>query len=74
MKKANNFQIAKVRLKVLLSFCLIFLPILAWRCLYKKRVLGTANGMKFAPPHAILFMADLEKKMLKTYIFSIFSI
>ena len=27
-----------------------------------KQVRGTAVGTKFAPPYAILFMADLEEK------------
>ena len=29
-----------------------------------KQVRGTAIGTKFAPPYAILFMADLEEKIL----------
>ena len=28
-----------------------------------KQVRGTAIGAKFAPPYAILFMADLEEKI-----------
>ena len=31
-----------------------------------KQVRGTAIGTKFAPPYAILFMADLEEKILST--------
>ena len=31
-----------------------------------KQVHGTAIGTKFAPPYAILFMADLEEKILNT--------
>ena len=30
-----------------------------------KHIWGTAIGTKFLPSHAILFMADLEDKMLK---------
>ena len=30
-----------------------------------KQVRGTAIGTKFAPPYAILFMADLEEKILR---------
>ena len=32
-----------------------------------KQKRGTAIGTKFAPPYAILFMADFEKKMLETF-------
>ena len=28
---------------------------------------GTAIGTKFAPPYTILFMADLEEKMLEIF-------
>ena len=30
-----------------------------------KQKRGTAIGTKFAPPYAILFMANLEEKMLE---------
>ena len=32
-----------------------------------KQVHGTAIGTKFAPPYAILFMADLEEKILNAF-------
>ena len=32
-----------------------------------KQVRGTAIGTKFAPPYAILFMADLEEKILNAF-------
>ena len=32
-----------------------------------KQKRGTAIGTKFAPPYAILFMADFEEKMLKSF-------
>ena len=32
-----------------------------------KQVRGTAIGTKFAPSYAILFMADLEKKILNAF-------
>ena len=32
-----------------------------------KQVRGTATGTKFAPPHAILFMDDLEEKILNAF-------
>ena len=32
-----------------------------------KQKRGTAIGTKFAPPRAILFMADLEEKMLEIF-------
>ena len=32
-----------------------------------KQKRGTAMGTKFAPPYAILFMADFEKKMLESF-------
>ena len=32
-----------------------------------KQVRGTAIGTKFAPPYAILFMADLEEKILNVF-------
>ena len=32
-----------------------------------KQVRGTAIGRKFAPSYAILFMADLEEKILNTF-------
>ena len=32
-----------------------------------KQKRGTAIGTKFAPPHAILFMADFEEKMLEKF-------
>ena len=32
-----------------------------------KQVRGTAIGTKFAPPYAILFMADLKEKILSAY-------
>ena len=35
------------------------------RTLRQKR--GTAFGTKFAPPYAILYMADLEKKLLEIF-------
>ena len=30
-----------------------------------KQLRGTAIGTKFAPPYAIIFMADLEERILK---------
>ena len=33
-----------------------------------KQIRGTAIGTKFAPPYAILFMADLEEKILNVNI------
>ena len=30
-----------------------------------KQVRGTAIGTKFTPPYAIIFMADLEERILK---------
>ena len=30
-----------------------------------KQLRGTTIGTKFAPPYAILFMADLEERILK---------
>ena len=30
-----------------------------------KQLRGTAIGTKFAPPYAIIFMADLEESILK---------
>ena len=32
-----------------------------------KQKRGTAVGTKFAPPYTILFMADFEEKMLKSF-------
>ena len=32
-----------------------------------KQKRGTAIGTKFAPPYAILFMADFEEKMLESF-------
>ena len=32
-----------------------------------RQVRGTAIGAKFAPPYAILFMADLEEKTLSAF-------
>ena len=32
-----------------------------------KQVLGTAIGIKFAPPYAILFIVDLEEKILNDF-------
>ena len=32
-----------------------------------KKVRGTAIGTKFAPSHTILFMADLEEKILNAF-------
>ena len=32
-----------------------------------KQKCGTAIGTKFAPPYAILFMADLKEKMLRIF-------
>ena len=32
-----------------------------------KQKHGTAIGTKFAPPRAVLFMADLEEKMLEIF-------
>ena len=32
-----------------------------------RQVRGTAIGIKFAPPYAILFMADLEEKVLGAF-------
>ena len=32
-----------------------------------KQKRGTAVGTKFAPPYAILFMADFEEKMFKSF-------
>ena len=32
-----------------------------------KQKCGTAIGTKFAPPYAILFMADLEGKILEFF-------
>ena len=32
-----------------------------------KQKRGTGIGMKFAPPYAILFMADLDEKILEIY-------
>ena len=32
-----------------------------------KQKRGTAIGTKFAPPYAILYMADLEEKLLEIF-------
>ena len=46
-------------------FCFLFFLLLLLLLLFF--VHGTAIGTKFAPPYAILFMADLEEKILNAF-------
>ena len=47
--------------------CVLKNNIFEHNTLFYKQLRGTAIGTKMAPPYAIIFMGDLEEKLLKDY-------